>query len=306
MDALTEHLPQKIDHPLLQRMHDLRWPEGFVCACGRRTAKLQESERTLTYVCSCAKRTSLTAGTMLGNSNLPPKIWWRVIKLYARLGRNLTTRRLATHLGVSGKVAWSMIDKIERARDQMMLQPLSSAPKAVRFDFFTGKRHGKEVKFAVLETFDHQGNKATRFFDMPKQSTHAVSYLLRPYARTGIPIHLGRNAGGKFFAKPITNLNIASWGAGQYDALEYVKAPTRTRPGPDPYGADFWKEAAFNELGHSFTQAELILKAILEPCSIREQCCTATGITPLPEYLNPANTITYEQFKQLDFAFIAS
>ena len=293
----------EIENPLLRRMHDLRWPNGFECTCGRRTARLQESERSLVYVCSCAKRTSLTAGTMLGNSNLPPKIWWRAIKLYARLGRNLTTRRLAAHLGLSVKVAWSVIDKIERARNQLMAPALSSTPKDVRFDFFTGKRQGKIVNFAVIETIDYDGNKATRFFNMPKQSTQAVAYLLRPYARTGIEIHLGRNAGAKFRAKPIANLNIGCWGANQYNTLEKVRAPTRTRPGPDPYGADFWKEAAFNELGRSFTQAELILKAILEPCSIREQYRIAAKYIPIPEIINPVKTISYEQIKQLDFAF---
>src|SRR5665647_3451540 len=58
----------------------LRWPQGFCCpACGG--ADAWRTNRGLWSCRGCGRQTSVTAGTIFGDSNLPLRLWFRAIWL---------------------------------------------------------------------------------------------------------------------------------------------------------------------------------------------------------------------------------
>ena len=56
----------------------LRWPEGFRCpGCG--SSRAWRTARGLWVCRDCERQTSVTAGTVFGDSNLPLALWFRAI-----------------------------------------------------------------------------------------------------------------------------------------------------------------------------------------------------------------------------------
>lgn len=93
----------------------LRWPEGFICPiCGAsKSWKLRDGQ----YLCSvCAKKTSVTAGTIFERTRKPLVIWFRVAwsMTSQKQGANALGLQRAINIGTY-KTAWTWLHKFRRA-----------------------------------------------------------------------------------------------------------------------------------------------------------------------------------------------
>jgi transposase-like protein len=93
----------------------LRWPEGFRCpTCG--SAGAWQTARGLWVCHHCQRQTSVTAGTIFGDSNLPLRLWFRAIWLVVTQKDGASALGLQRVLGLgSYRTAWSLLHKLRRA-----------------------------------------------------------------------------------------------------------------------------------------------------------------------------------------------
>jgi hypothetical protein len=94
-----------------------RWPDGFRCpACGHDHGR-ELGRGTLLIECArCHRQTSVTAGTALHRSHLPPRVWFLAAWLVATHGNGISARQLWLQLGLgSYKTARLLLRKLRRA-----------------------------------------------------------------------------------------------------------------------------------------------------------------------------------------------
>lgn len=91
-----------------------RWPDGFYCPhCGHKKYYFV-STRNLYECKDCRSQTSLTAGTMMHNTNLPLQYWFFVIYL-ASEGIIFSARWLSKTLQINYRSAHRMLHAVRRA-----------------------------------------------------------------------------------------------------------------------------------------------------------------------------------------------
>jgi transposase-like protein len=102
----------------------LRWPQGFRCPrCAAERA--WRTARGLWVCRACGRGTSVTAGTVFGDSNLPLRLWFRAIWQVVTQKDGASAMGLQRVLGLgSYRTAWSLLHKLRRAmvrpgRDQL-------------------------------------------------------------------------------------------------------------------------------------------------------------------------------------------
>jgi len=93
----------------------LRWPEGFRCpGCG--SSRAWRTARGLWVCRNCERQTSVTAGTIFGDSNLPLALWFRAIWHIVTQKDGASALGLQRVLGLgSYRTAWSLLHKLRRA-----------------------------------------------------------------------------------------------------------------------------------------------------------------------------------------------
>jgi len=93
----------------------LRWPQGFCCpACDG--ADAWRTSRGLWSCRGCGRQTSVTAGTIFGDSNLPLRLWFRAIWQVVTQKDGASALGLQRVLGLgSYRTAWSLLHKLRRA-----------------------------------------------------------------------------------------------------------------------------------------------------------------------------------------------
>lgn len=103
---------------------ELRWPEGFRCpACG--SADAWETARGLWMCRSCARQTSVTAGTIFHRTRYPLRTWFAAAWFVCSQKTGASALGLKRVLGFgSYETAWAWMHKLRRAmvrpdRDQL-------------------------------------------------------------------------------------------------------------------------------------------------------------------------------------------
>jgi transposase-like protein/predicted RNA-binding Zn-ribbon protein involved in translation (DUF1610 family) len=93
----------------------LRWPDGFRCpGCGQTSA--WRTARGLWVCRQCQRQTSVTAGTIFGDSNLPLRLWFRAMWLVVTQKDGASALGLQRVLGLgSYRTGWSLLHKLRRA-----------------------------------------------------------------------------------------------------------------------------------------------------------------------------------------------
>jgi transposase-like protein len=101
-----------------QALEQARWPKGFVCPrCGHGKAS-RITTRHLLQCAACDYQASLTAGTILHKTRTPLVKWYWAIWLVAQDKGGVSAMRLAKHLEVSYRTAWTMLHKLRKAMGQ--------------------------------------------------------------------------------------------------------------------------------------------------------------------------------------------
>ena len=93
----------------------LRWPNEFECpACG--TVGGWETSRGLLRCPSCARQTSLTAGTLFEGTRKPLRLWFQAIWYFTNQKHGVSALGLQRVLGLgSYQTAWAWLHKLRRA-----------------------------------------------------------------------------------------------------------------------------------------------------------------------------------------------
>jgi transposase-like protein len=93
----------------------LRWPKGFECpACG--TAGGWQTSRGLFRCPSCARQTSLTAGTLFEGTRKPLRLWFQAIWYFTNQKHGISALGLQRALGLgSYQTAWVWLQKLRWA-----------------------------------------------------------------------------------------------------------------------------------------------------------------------------------------------
>jgi transposase-like protein len=98
------------DNPacVIYLMH-LRWPEGFICpACRTRSTPWNESRGRI--ACSaCRHQTSITAGTIFDKTRTSLTTWFKAAWHVTTAKNGMSAKTLERTLGVSYRVAWTML-----------------------------------------------------------------------------------------------------------------------------------------------------------------------------------------------------
>jgi transposase-like protein len=144
----------------VERLRQLRWPDGFVCPrCGgRRSVTIQT--RRLEQCRSCRYQASITAGTIFHRTRKPLRLWFLAIFFLGRHKTGISALQLQKDLGLgSYKTAWAWLHKVRsalRERPEFRLSGLVEADET-----YVGARHergapgrtlrGKSLVAAVVE-----------------------------------------------------------------------------------------------------------------------------------------------------------
>lgn len=94
-----------------------RWPDGFVCpGCGGAKGWALKTKAHTWECAACHRQTSVTAGTIMHGSHLPPKVWFTAIHVVTSHSNGISALQLQAQLGLgSYKSAWLLLTKLRRA-----------------------------------------------------------------------------------------------------------------------------------------------------------------------------------------------
>ena len=103
------------DGSCLEYLARLRWPDGFVCpGCQGRRAWV--TGKGLWMCTDCARKTSVTAGTIFHRTRTPLPVWFDAIWMVTAQRNGISARNLQPILGfASYETAWAWLHKLRRA-----------------------------------------------------------------------------------------------------------------------------------------------------------------------------------------------
>ncbi len=126
---------------------DLRWRDGFACPrCGG-TASGHELTRDLTVCRACGHEVSPTGGTLLHRSHVPLPDWFTAAWAVSTT-RGLNALTLSRQVGVTKRIAWSMLARSREAMARSLSAPLTGVVEADEA-FLGRKEHQSTVEVLV-------------------------------------------------------------------------------------------------------------------------------------------------------------
>jgi transposase-like protein len=100
----------------LDYLEGLRWPDGFVCPeCGC-AGGWRIGQRRMWMCAACARKTSVTAGTIFHRSHTPLATWFAAVWFVTSTKNGVSALALQNQLGFgSYETAWAWLQKLRRA-----------------------------------------------------------------------------------------------------------------------------------------------------------------------------------------------
>lgn len=148
-----------------------RWPEGFRCRrCGGREVGAMHERRRVWQCKLCGAQTSVTAGTVMHNTQTPLRLWFWAAYLVATHHPGISAVQLQRQLGIERhERAWMMLHKLRRAMVAPEREPLK---REVEVDEFFlggfeqglkgGRQRGKKVLCGVAVEVRGRGSGRVR------------------------------------------------------------------------------------------------------------------------------------------------
>lgn len=134
-----------------QYLAKLRWPQGFLCPrCQRSEAWL--TARGLYHCRQCNHQTSVTAGTLFADTNLPLRLWFEAVWHVTNQKYGASALGMQRILGLgSYRTAWNWLHKLRRAMVRPGRDRLSGVIE-VDETLIGGPRPGKRGRGAAGKT----------------------------------------------------------------------------------------------------------------------------------------------------------
>jgi hypothetical protein len=148
-----------------------RWPEGFRCRrCGGHEVGAMHERRRVWQCKLCGAQTSVTAGTVMHNTQTPLRLWFWAAYLVATHHPGISAVQLQRQLGIDRhERAWMMLHKLRRAMVAPEREPLK---REVEVDEFFlggfqqgmkgGRQRGKKVLCGVAVEIRGRGSGRLR------------------------------------------------------------------------------------------------------------------------------------------------
>jgi Zn ribbon nucleic-acid-binding protein len=131
--SLQEFMAQFPDDAACEKwLAGKRWPDGFVCPECKSRKSWKRKNRPLLYECAaCGKQTSVTAGTIMHGTHLPPRTWFLAAYFMATHSNGMSALQLQAKLGIgSYKSAWLLLHKLRKATVDPERTPLAGMIEA--------------------------------------------------------------------------------------------------------------------------------------------------------------------------------
>jgi len=152
---------------LCQRyLHEIRWPEGFVCPVCRHGRAWKVRGRWQECA-GCGKQVSVTAGTMFQDTRSPLRTWFQAIWYVTGEKHGASALGLQRVLGLgSYHTAWAWLHRLRRAMVRPGRERLTGTVQ-VDETFWGGARPGKrgrgaKGKCVILAAVEHTGRRLGR------------------------------------------------------------------------------------------------------------------------------------------------
>src|SRR5947209_8101 len=109
----------------IERLAELRWPDGFVCSgCGGRAAWRLRARPRVHECGTCHRQESVTAGTVFHRTRTDLSKWFVAAYLMGRDKRGVSAKFLQRELGVAYQTAWTMAHKLRHGLSEDPARPL--------------------------------------------------------------------------------------------------------------------------------------------------------------------------------------
>jgi hypothetical protein len=126
-----------------------RWPDGVACPrCGSHDVGLLKSAKWKWRCSACGKggayHFSHTSGTVLENTKLPLRNWFRLLHLKANSKDEINAVNVRHRLGFSYRTAWGMCQRMDTVMGDTSFRAVIGLPDAEAAQIST-------TRFALLE-----------------------------------------------------------------------------------------------------------------------------------------------------------
>jgi transposase-like protein len=141
------------DEACLAYLEQLRWPNGFVCPLCDGNGGWRIKQRQMWMCSSCARKTSVTAGTIFHRSHTPLSTWFAAVWFVTSSKNGVSALALQQQLGfASYETAWAWLHKLRRAMvrpDRDMLRGVVELDEAFIGGVSVGKPGASTDKIPV-------------------------------------------------------------------------------------------------------------------------------------------------------------
>lgn len=149
------------DRACLAYLGELRWPRGFVCPACAATEFWRTGDGL--WMCqACARRTSVTAGTIFHRTRTPLSTWFAAIWLLTSQKNGISAQGLQRVLGFkSYETAWAWMHKLRRAMvrpDRDRLAGIVEVDETFVGGVSRGKDGASSDKVPVMIAVEKTGN----------------------------------------------------------------------------------------------------------------------------------------------------
>jgi hypothetical protein len=175
-----------------------RWPNGFRCrrCAGREIGAMHERRRV--WQCKrCGAQTSVTAGTVMHNTQTPLRLWFWAAYLVATHHPGISAVQLQRQLGIARhERAWMMLHKLRRAMVAPEREPLG---REVEVDEFYlggyeeglkgGRARGNKVMCGVAVEVRDRGSGRLRLAIHENASGRSLGGFVTSTTEPGTVVH---------------------------------------------------------------------------------------------------------------------
>jgi transposase-like protein len=162
MQEFFERFPN--DEACREYLVHVRWNDGFRCpSCGHTVA--WKKARGVKYRCAqCRRDTSVTSGTLFGDSRIPLRLWFQALWLVVSQKGGTSALGMARVIGVNRqKTGWYLLQRIRKAMVRTGRELLSGVVEVDEV-FLGGVKPGKRGrgalgKILILVAVEDKGKK---------------------------------------------------------------------------------------------------------------------------------------------------
>ena len=146
MQEFFERFPD--DEACRQYVARVRWSNGFKCsACGH-TRAWKKSRGTYRCV-RCRHDTSVTAGTLFGDSRIPIRVWFQAVWLVVSQKHGMSALGISRAIGITRqKTGWYLLQRIRKAMVRIGRERLTGTVEVDEV-FLGGVKPGKRGRGAL-------------------------------------------------------------------------------------------------------------------------------------------------------------